>query len=588
MKSYKLITPYFKENRLLIIFGLSCLICVDVLQLLIPRVIKWAVDDLTEFKTDTEGLLVYASYIVFLAVFIAVFRYGWRRSLIGTSRLIEEKLRNRLFSHIQLLSASYFGKIKTGDLMAHATNDINHVRMATGMGMVALTDAVFLGTASIVFMAYINIKLTLLALIPMPMVAFSARFFSKKMHSRYQEVQGTFSDMTEVVRERFAGIRIIKMYNREEDEYNRLEDISKKYIKKNLKLIRVLGLFFPMMILFTNLSLAIVIFLGGRQTIDATITTGDFVAFINYLALLTWPMMAIGWVTNLIQRGAASLDRINNILKIKPEIDYVETERYSNPENKKKAIDIKGKIEFQNVSFSYEHDLQVLSDVSIIVEPSKMLGVVGSPGSGKTTLVSLLPRIFEIGSGSIMIDGLDIREMELIKLRNSISFVPQEPFLFAGTIRDNITFGSDDISEEELIRSVTEASIYDTIKSFTNGFDTIVGEKGVILSGGQKQRIALARAFLKTSPVLILDDPVSQVDTETGMNIINSLRSKAGVKTIIIVSHRLSALKFADQIIVMESGSITESGKHDELMLIDKYYARSYRMQEIQEELNAD
>ena len=582
MKPTNLIKPYLLENRSRILLGLLCLIAVDLLQLFIPRVIKWAVDDLTSFHVDLLTLFFYALYIVGIAIMIGIFRYVWRRCLLGTSRRVEEGLRNMLFSHVQTLSASYFDKVKTGDLMAHATNDIQHIRMATGMGMVALTDSIVLGTAAIGFMAYINIKLTVFVLIPMPMIVLSARFFSKKMHRLYGEVQGSFADLTEVVRERFAGIRIIKAYNMKEKAATRLETASKEYIDKNLSLVRITGSFFPMMILFSNLSLAIVLFLGGRQTIDFTITPGDFVAFISYLGLITWPMMAIGWVTNLIQRGKASLDRISKIMQTRPEIEDI-------PE----AVSIKhinGSVVFENVKFSYGpglHEsgaLTALNGIDIKVDQGKILGIVGPPGSGKSTLLSLIPRIFDVSQGCILLDGIDIRDFQVRSLRSKISFIPQEPFLFDGTIRENITFGNKRTKDAELIKAAEEACIYDTIISFSDGFETIVGEKGVTLSGGQKQRIALARALLQDTSIIILDDPVSQVDLETGNAIINSIRSMAGQRTIIIVSHRLSAVRFANQIIVLENGRIIESGTHAELLANDKYYAKAFRLQEIEEE----
>jgi len=580
MKSINLIKPYFLEKRFLIFFGLICLIIVDFLQLFIPRIIKWTVDDITALKVDLIELAYYAFYIVAIAILIGLFRYGWRRCLIGTSRRVEEGLRNRLFDHIQTLSASFFDKARTGDIMAHATNDIQHIRMATGMGMVALTDAIVLGSAAIGFMAYINVRLTLFVLIPMPMIIFGTRFFSKKMHRLYQEVQGTFSDLTEVVRERFAGIRIIKAYNREKEERSRLAKISNDYINSNLRLVRITGAFFPMMLLFSNISLAIVLYLGGRQTIGLTITPGDFVAFISYLGLLAWPMMAMGWVTNLLQRGRASLDRIDKILQVRPGIDDL-----SGAEHLKL---VQGNIVFENVMFSYGYDKEpALTGIDIKLDKGKALGIVGPPGSGKTTFANLIPRLFDVTGGRITLDEKDIRNILLKDLRAQISFMPQEPFLFAGTIRENILFGNKEADEKELAKAVKDASLYSTIKSFPEGFDTIIGERGVVLSGGQKQRIALARALLRDRPILILDDPISQVDMETGSAIIDIIKSLTGIKTVIIVSHRLSAVRFADQIIVLDSGRIVESGTHAELIKNDRYYAKTFRLQEIEEELDA-
>ncbi len=583
MKAIALIKPYFKENRWKIAIGLLSLIIVDVLQLFIPRIIKWSVDGLTALQIEKGQLLRYAIYMAAIAILIGAFRYVWRRCLLGTSRRVEEGLRNRLFAHIQGLSASFFDRTPAGDLMAHATNDIQQVRMATGMGMVALNDAIVLGAAAIAFMLYINVTLTLFVLIPMPLITISARFFSKKMHQRYQHVQATFSDLTEVIRERFAGIRIIKAHNRTEKEAARVETISKEYVTENLGLVRIVGSFFPMMLLFTNLSLAIVLYLGGRQTITRTITPGDFVAFISYLGLLTWPMMALGWVINLIQRGRASLDRINRILETRPEI--------KNQKDAKMLARFEGRIVFENVDFAYNHNGSgsppALSGITLTVEPGTVLGIVGAPGSGKTTLLSLIPRRYDVSRGSIRIDGKDIRALQLDNLRSHIAFMPQEPFLFAGTVRENITFDNPLIDESQLQKVTQKAALYDTIQAFPNGFETIVGEKGVILSGGQKQRIALARCLLQQAGILVLDDPISQVDLATGNAIVETIKSMIGQKTIIIASHRISALRFADQIITMERGRIIEQGTHRDLIATHQYYSRAFELQELEEGVDA-
>jgi len=579
MKSTYLIRPYIRSNRWFILIGIGCLITVDFLQLVIPRIIKAVVDQLTALSIDPAGLLRYAAYIVAIALLIAVFRYVWRICLIGLSREVEEGLRNRLFSHLQTLSASYFNRAKTGDLMAHATNDIQHIRMATGMGLVALTDAVVLGITTILFMAYINLRLTLFVIIPMPIIVFGTRFFSKRMHKAYQEVQGSFSDLTEVIRERFAGIRIIKAYTREAETVEHLETRSRHYISRNIKLITITGAFFPMMVFFSNISLTIVIYLGGRQTIYGVISPGDFAAFISYLGLLTWPMMAMGWVVNLIQRGTASLDRIDHILQTPPGIQ--------DGPDPQPLTSIQSGIGFEGVGFRYAPDGEkVLTEIDLQLHRGSTLGIVGPPGSGKTTLLNLIPRVFDASEGRILFDGTDIRRIRLSDLRTRIAFVPQEPFLFAGTIRQNITFDAPDITEEALDRAVKNAALQDTIQEFPRGLETVVGEKGVILSGGQKQRIALARALLRDGPVLILDDPISQVDMETGRAIIQTIQSMSRDRTVIIVSHRLSALRFADRIITLRNGGITESGSHQELMTAGGYYADTFRLQEIEEELH--
>ena len=589
MKSIYLIKPYLIEKRWLIFIGFLCLIGVDVLQLFLPRIIKWTIDDLTGFRISLKGLSLYALYIIGIAVMIGIFRGGWYRCFMSTSRRIEEGLRNRLFEHIQTLSASYFEKVKSGDLMAHATNDMLNIRLAVSMGMMTVIDTLLLGSAAIIFMAYINVKLTVIALLPMPVIIIVSRFFSKKMHRMYKSVQGTFSELTEVVREGLAGIRIIKAYNREAEALGKLNQKSEDYVDQGLKLAKVTGSFSPMIAFFSSLSLAIILYFGGHQTILGTITPGDFVAFSSYLGLLTWPMTAIGMVTNMVQRGKASLDRIQTILETQPEIHDLP--------HAKSIQDLNQHIVFERVSFHKESEKQIpiLSEIHLKVEQGMILGIIGPPGAGKTSFLNLLPRFFDVSQGRILIDGTDIRDLKIRELRALISFMPQEPFLFAGTIRENIAFGLEnnngsqemEIPDSEFIRAAKQAALYDTIKSFPNGFETLVGEKGVVLSGGQKQRVAFARALIRKRPILILDDPVSQVDTETAGEMIRTIRSMAGSRTIFIVSHRLSAVRFADHIITLRDGKILESGTHEQLIQQDTYYARTFRLQEIEEELKA-
>ena len=574
MKPIDLIVPHFKRHWRIILVGLSALIVVDVMQLSIPRVIKRVVDDLTLFSADVGSLAAQALTVLAMGLAIGLFRYIWRRCLLGTARRLEESLRNRLLDHIQNLSATYFDGAKTGDLMAHATNDIQQVRMAAGMGLVAINDAVVLGAAAIGFMLYIHIELTLYVLIPMPVLVVSTRFLGKRMHRRYGKVQAAFSELTESVRERFAGIRMIKAHHGEAAAGKAVREVSQTYIDENIKLVGVTGLFFPMMMLLTNLSLALVLFLGGQRTILLEITPGEFVAFISYLSILAWPMMALGWVTNLIQRGGASLERLKIVLDQQPDIQ-------EKPDAVSPAV-IQGRIAFEKVSFVYDQR-SVLTDIDLAASQGEIVGIVGPPGSGKSTLLSLVPRIYDPQNGRITLDGVNIRDIALPVLRRNIAYVPQEPFLFAGTIRENLLFGCPAECVAQLDRVLYNAGLEETLARFPKGLDTVVGEKGILLSGGQKQRIALARALLIDSPVLLLDDPISQVDTATGSRIADAIRQMVGKKTIFIVSHRLSAVRFAHRIITLKAGRVTESGSHRQLLDMGGYYASVYALQELED-----
>ncbi len=591
--SFQLIKPYFVKYRIRILIGMACLIAVDLMQLYIPRVVKQAVDGLTVYRANQASLLRQALIIVLLAICIGGFRYLWRHCLIGLAIRVEEGLRNRLFSHLQTLSAAFYDRTATGDLMARATNDIKQIRMATGMGLVAVIDAVVLGTASIGFMVYINVRLTFFLLIPMPAIVLTARFFGKKMHRRYQDVQAGFSTMTETAREFFAGIRMVKVYNRQTEASQRFEAVSSDYVRQNMKLVRITRMFIPLMIFFSNLSLAMVIFMGGRQTIMATITPGEFVAFISYLGLLTWPMMALGWLTNLIQRGRASLDRIDMIIQTRPDIRFEkrpgrQPDHSIRPAAGVSAV-IKGELTLSDVRFHYplndssadarKQAVSVLNGIDLSILPGETVGVVGPPGSGKTTLLNLIPRIYDVTTGVIRLDGTDIRCMDPDDLRAQIAFVPQEPFLFSGTMGENIFFTATMNDQEKITATLKAAALDETIEMFDEGLDTMVGEKGVILSGGQKQRVALARALFCDAPILLLDDPISQVDVQTAETIIGTFRRLKRQRTIVMVSHRLSALRYADRIIVLENGRVTESGTHEQLVSVGGYYARTAEIQ---------
>ncbi len=553
--------------------GLASLIVVDLLQLTIPRVIKKAVDEIALPGAAGNNLGRYALILLGIGVAIALFRYCWRRCLLGTARYVEQGLRNRLFGFLQGMPPAFFDTIATGDIMACATNDIQQVRMAIGMGMVALNDALFLGTAAVGFMLYIDAALTCYVMLPMPLIVISSRILGRRMHRSYRQVQAAFASMTETVRQRLAAIRLIKAHGLYGQASADVDRSSLQYVRRNMELVRISGIFFPLMLLFTNLSLALVLWLGGRRAMVGRITPGDFVAFLHYLGLMTWPMMALGWVINLVQRGKASLDRLDEVMRTRPQVE--------SPSRPVTPGPCRGAVAFQEVVFSYPgRSRPAVEQISFKVEPGQVLGLVGPPGSGKTTVLNLVMRHYDVSRGRILLDGVDLRRLGPDWIRDAIAWVSQEPFIFAGTIKENLTLGRAGISKRRLERVLADAALEKTVAGLPAGLETLVGEKGVILSGGQKQRIALARALLKDSPVLLLDDPVSQVDAATGHHLVQTLRRLAGRKTMLIASHRLAAVSFADNIICLEQGRITASGSHGRLVAAGGYYCRMAIVQE--------
>ncbi len=577
LKNFRTLYPYFRENALAIAIGIVCLIMVDGFQVYIPRIVKSAVDGLTDGTATGWSLLRWGGIIAALALGMAGFRYVWRTLIFGNSRRVEEKLRNRLYGHLQTLPIPYFKSVRTGDLMARAVNDIEAVRMACGLGMVALLDGIALGAAAIVFMLLIDVRLTLISLIPMPFIIIIGRKLSQKIHVQFRTVQDIFSDITEHVREAFAGIRVIKSYNRETWQRDRLETVGKRYVTANLKLALSMGLFFPAMILFTNVSIAIVIWLGGGLTITGSITTGGFVAFMSYLNMLAWPMMAMGWVTTLLQRGSASMARINAVLEEAPQTDD------PHPVPLEQA---KGRIEFRDLTFSHPGQNEpALSNISLTMEPDRTITLVGAAGAAKTTLLELLLRINEPPMGTVFLDGVDVRRLSLARLRSYIGYVAQDGFLFSDTIRGNLTLGSDQFSEEQLYAALEKAEFELDPASLPRGLETRLGERGITLSGGQRQRLTIARALLLDPVVLILDDALSSVDTQTERRILDNVLNYRKGRLTIIVSHRVSTMVRADKIFVLKDGVLVEDGAHKELIAAGKEYARLYRRQSLEEEL---
>jgi ATP-binding cassette subfamily B multidrug efflux pump len=581
VRNFLPLKEYLVRHRVALGIGLAGLLVVDFLQLLIPLVIRNAINALTARTATPESLLRYGAIIMGIAFVMAVLRYVWRHCIFGLSRKIEEGIRNRLYSHLQTLSLSFYRRTKTGDLMARAINDINSIRMATGMGLVALTDGIVLGVSAIGFMLYISPFLTLISIIPAPILIYFTRILTRRMSTGYERVQATFSDLTEKAREVFAGIRVVKAYTKEGWAYGRVKNVGDTYISENMKLARTIGLFSPMMMIFTSLGLAILIFVGGRLTILGRISTGDFVAFISYLNLLTWPMMAIGWVTNLIQRGSASMRRLNRIFAEVPEI------RDSGPPDD--VREIKGEIVIRGLTLTHPGgERAAVRDLDLTIGAGKTVAFVGRVGSGKTTLLHVIPRLYEAQRGAVFIDGTDIRDIPLKELRKNIGYVTQEVFIFSDTIRNNVLFGRTGIPEEAVMEALKTAQLFEEVAALDRGMDSLLGERGITLSGGQRQRLSIARAILTDPAILILDDALSMVDTRTEERILNGILTSRTAKTNLLVSHRVSTISRADMIVVLDGGEVVETGGHEALIAGGREYRRLYERQVLAQELEID
>jgi ATP-binding cassette subfamily B protein len=558
--------------------GIFWLIVVNTINLQVPRLLGTVTDLLSTRQIGPMDLLRYAGYILGIAAAIAIGRFSWRIFIMGSARKLEYYLRNKLFAHLETLSANFFTENKTGDLMAHATNDISAVRMAMGPGVLMLTDSLYITTITVITMAKnIDGKMTLFALLPMPFLAVIALVFGQKIHVRFKAVQQAFSSMTDRVQENLAGIRVIKSFVQEEAEIARFDKAADNYVVKSMNMIKLWGLFMPIMQLIAGISYLIVLAYGGIMVIHARITLGDLVAFISYLGMLIWPMMAVGRVINVLQRGAASMERLNALFDQTPDVnDHPEAVPVSS---------LKGDIDFRNLSFAYPDGTQALRNISIKVEKGKTLAIIGRTGSGKTTLVNLLLRLYNTEPGQLLIDGIDINMIPLATLRESIGYVPQDNFLFSDTIANNIGFAGD-FSPEDIEEAARLAQVYDNIVEFPLKFETMTGERGVTLSGGQKQRISIARALVKDPNILILDDCLSAVDTHTEEEILKGLRQVRKGRTSIIISHRVSTVMDADEIVVLDQGKIIERGTHEQLVRRGGLYQHLYLKQQLEKKVS--
>lgn len=582
MQILRHLKPFLNQHKWRYILGIIALIIVDLLQLIPPKIIGSMTDSIKNSSIGMNQITRLGFIIIGIACLVAVFRYYWRMNIIGSARKLECWLRGNLFEHLEDMTPEFFNYRKTGDLMAHATNDIQAIRMLFGPGVIMTTDAIVITITTMVIMfSTINPMLTLWALIPLPIMAILVTFLGKKIQKYFRQVQEAFSGLSDHTQESISGIRVIKSFVREESSLQSFSKASEVYVAKNMKLAVIHGFMFPMIGFIASISFLIALLQGGTMVINGQLSLGDLVAFITYLGMLIWPMMAIGWVINSMQRGTASMKRINEILDTRPALidafDATWPEQFS-PD-----------IRFEDVSFKYpQSENFALTNIDFHIQKGKTLAIVGKTGSGKSSIASLILRFYAHTKGQIKISDISIADLKHKMLREKTGYVPQEAFLFSCSIHENIAFANPELSRERVIEVSKIAAIHDDIMSFPLGYDTMVGEKGVTLSGGQKQRIAIARALIKNPDILILDDCLSAVDTKTEEEILRHLQEVMKNKTSIIVSHRISAIKEADEILYLDDGAIVERGTHSELLVQKGVYEDLYRKQLLEEKIEKE
>jgi ATP-binding cassette subfamily B protein len=574
MRTFDSILPYLKKSYSRIAAGIVMLILVDVVQLAVPKVMQHAIDSIQARSIDSAGLAWIGLIIFGLAIAVMILRFFWRVLIIGNSFQIEKSLRQDFYNHLLKLSQNFFNRSKTGDLMAYATNDLNAVRMLFGIGLIAAMDIVLMTVASFSFMVSINWRLTLLAIIPMPFLTLTIRHFGKKMHKRFANVQQSFATLSGRVQESISGIRIVKAFVQENTELDKIDEVSHDFVKQNMALAKIAGVFHPFMGFVISTSIVITLYFGGRAAIRGDITIGGFIAFFQYLGMLVWPMIAIGWIVDMYQRGTASLKRLNEIFTVNPEVndDLADSS----------ITELNGSIRLSNLSFRYGEDLPLIfNDISMKIDAGKTLAIVGPTGCGKTTLIELLVRIYNPQPESIFIDDKEL-------FRRDAVLVPQDIFLFSDTIANNIRLGNPDTTDDAVYEAAKTARVYDEIMDFEHKFDTMVGERGITLSGGQKQRVAIARALLTNPRILILDDALSAVDTKTERHILERLIELRRGRTTIIIAHRISSIQHADKIIVLGDAKIAERGNHKDLIIQRGLYNDLYEKQKIRAKLEGE
>ena len=578
LKHLRPLFPYLKRYRSAYVWGTICVFLHNGIWILFPLVIRRAIDDLRSGPVTVHKLGVNALLLLAVAGTKGIFQFLTRWIVIGVSREIEFDLRNDLFRHLESLSYSFYQRTRTGDIMARATNDLNAVRMLLGPAIMYSANTLVFTAGALAFMLHISHRLTLYAFLPLPVVSIVIQYFGRQIHERFERIQAMFSDISARAQENFSGVRVIRAYVQEQSEIESFERSNREYIARSLKLVRLMGMLWPTLETMLGLAIVLVLWLGGREVLFGRISVGDFVAFNTFMVQLTWPIIALGWVINIFQRGTASLGRIHDLMLEKAEITDAPAVSLTPTKG------LRGDIEFRNLNFSY-NGVRVLHNVDLLIPAGTSLAIVGPTGSGKTTLASLIPRIYDAEPGAVLIDGKPIREYPLEVLRRNIGFVPQETFLFSETVRENIAFGVENASDEDVHWAAESANIATEIEEFPHKYKTLVGERGITLSCGQKQRTAIARALIRHPRVLILDDALSSVDTQTEDKILNHLRDVMHGRTTIFISHRVSTVRNADRIAVLHSGRIVELGTHEELLARNGYYTDLYNKQLLEEEL---